>query len=460
MILLKKGEYLDSMNCFIKGLELAPDDVEMKKLYMKTSELCQNGPKLGGFNKRVMGILMEVQSRSWDILTWYIENYKQITFIPYSEYSEKFIEQFEKYEFKKSVESAVQTKYSDYKINTNLKKFLSSKDDNYEAIYKDSINENGEMTVYDYVLKSDSLISYSYFLTLVKLAYPDVSDWNLVLTFSYPENQRDVSGIPNNPIYGAFVSKEEKLIIDIYCETTNIFGGLQSFKELMKMNIEQQKNIYDKNKKDNIVNMSQVVTIYTFDKEFLYNEFLESYMAGEKLQYELKHKIKSVKPSTPKTKLKSKTKEKSLESNSSSSSSSLKLDDTNNTIDTKKEINGNKDSIKKDTSEESNKSNIKKRITKKKKEIKVEKIPLNPNENKKPDSAFMKKFKTVQKTRAYRTIENIILFFIIFIIVKYHSAIVGYIYKKTFELSNNAMKLLKNEPDDKYSKYSEYNEYY
>jgi len=65
MVLLKKGEYLDSMNCFIKGLELAPDDVEMKKLYMKTSELCQNGPKLGGFNKRVMGILMEVQSRSW-----------------------------------------------------------------------------------------------------------------------------------------------------------------------------------------------------------------------------------------------------------------------------------------------------------------------------------------------------------------------------------------------------------
>jgi len=65
MVLLKKGEYLDSMNCFIKGLELAPDDVEMKKLYMKTSELCQNGPKLGGFNKRVMGILMEVQSCLW-----------------------------------------------------------------------------------------------------------------------------------------------------------------------------------------------------------------------------------------------------------------------------------------------------------------------------------------------------------------------------------------------------------
>jgi len=127
MVLLKKGEYLDSMNCFIKGLELAPDDVEMKKLYMKTSELCQNGAKLGGFNKRVMGILMEVQSRSWNVLSWYIENYKDITFIPYDEYSKKFIEQFDKFNFKKSVENAVKTKYSDYKMDNNLKEFLSSK---------------------------------------------------------------------------------------------------------------------------------------------------------------------------------------------------------------------------------------------------------------------------------------------------------------------------------------------
>ncbi|OUM56772.1 hypothetical protein PIROE2DRAFT_65374 [Piromyces sp. E2] len=313
------------------------------------------------------------------------------------------------------------------------------------------------MTVYDYVLKSDSLISYSYFLTLVKLAYPDVSDWNLVLTFSYPENQRDVSGIPNNPIYGAFVSKEDKLIIDVYCETTNVFGGLQSFKELMKMNIEQQKDIYDKNKRDNVVNMSQVVTLYTFDREFLYNEFLESYMAGEKLQYELKHKI-----NTPKTK--SKSKSKSLES--SSSSLSLKLDD-DITTESKKEVKkqNNKDSIeqenKKDTLEESNTSNLKKRNVKKGKEVKVEEIPLKPNENKKPDNAFMKKFKVIRKTRAYRTIENIILFFIIFFFVRHYSAIVGFIYKKAFSLSREAFKLLKSESDDdKYSKYSKYENYY
>lgn len=386
MVLLKKGEYLDSMNCFIKGLELAPDDVEMKKLYMKTSELCQNGPKLGGFNKRVMGILMEVQSRSWDVLTWYIENYKKINFIPYSEYSKKFIEQFENNDFKRSVENAVKTKYSDYKINTNLKQFLSSKDGNYEAIYKKSGNANGEMTVYDYVLKSDNLISYSYFLTLVKLAYPDVSDWCLVVTFSYPENQRDVSGIPNNPIYGAFVSKEDNLIIDVYCETTNIFGGLQSFKDLMKMNIEQQKDIYDKNKKDNVVNMSKVVTLYTFDKEYLYNEFLESYMAGEKLQYELKHKIKKntpQKPASSKPKSKSKGKDKSdlPSSPSMSSISSLELDDEK---DQKK-----KDTTTKDKNEKINSKptttdqKLTQRKGKNKKEIKVEQIPLNPNENKK-----------------------------------------------------------------------------
>ena len=82
------------------------------------------------------------------------------------------------------------------------------------------------MTVYDYVLKSDNLISYSYFLTLVKLAYPDVSDWCLVVTFSYPENQRDVSGIPNNPIYGAFVSKKTN-------HSGGILGGMSDGSEII-----------------------------------------------------------------------------------------------------------------------------------------------------------------------------------------------------------------------------------
>jgi tetratricopeptide (TPR) repeat protein len=435
MVLLKKGEYLDSMNCFIKGLELAPDDVEMKKLYMKTSELCQNGPKAGGFNKRVMGILMEVQSRSWDVLTWYIENFKSITFIPYNEYKDKFIEQFDKIDFKKSVENAVKTKYSDYKMNTNLKEFLSSKDDNYEAIYKKEHSENKEMTVYDYVLKSDTLISFSYFLTLVKLAYPDINDWNLVITFSYPENPRDVSGIPNNPIYGAFISKEEKLIIDVYSETTNIFGGLQSFKDLMRMNIEQQKNIYEQSKKDNVVNMSQVVTLYTFDKEYLYNEFLESYMEGEKIQYELKHKINS-------NKLKSKPKQNQKSSSkttlsNSSSSSSIDLDKEMTSLD-----DNNKD--KNDVGQNNNQSDnkLKKRNVKKRKEIKVEPIPLNPNKNKKPDSEFKRKFKAIQKTRAYRVIENSLLFFIIFFIVRNYSALLSFIYGNTFKLVRDAFKTL------------------
>lgn len=292
------------------------------------------------------------------------------------------------------------------------------------------------MTVSDYVLKSDTLISFSYFLTLVKLAYPDVSDWSLVLTFSYPENPRDVSGIPNNPIYGAFISKEEKLIIDVYCETTNIFGGLQSFKDLMRMNIEQQKNIYDQNKKDNIVNMSQVVTLYTFDKEYLYNEFLESYMEGEKIQYELKHKINIPKP---KPKPKPKSKSKSSLSNSSSSSSldlekEMILSDNSNN-------NKNKEGEKNSENESSNK--LTKRNIKKKKEIKVEPIPLNPNLNKKPDSALKQKIKAIQKTRTYRIIENSILFFIIFFLVRNYSAVLSFIYGKTFKLVGDALKMLK-----------------
>lgn len=66
MVLLKKAQYMEAADCFIKGLQLTPDDVEMKRLYMKTSALCDEiGSKLGGFNKKVMGILMQVQANSW-----------------------------------------------------------------------------------------------------------------------------------------------------------------------------------------------------------------------------------------------------------------------------------------------------------------------------------------------------------------------------------------------------------
>jgi len=320
------------------------------------------------------------------------------------------------------------------------------------------------MTVYDYVLKSDNLISYSYFLTLVKLAYPDVSDWCLVLTFSYPENQRDVSGIPNNPIYGAFVSKEDNLIIDVYCETTNIFGGLQSFKDLMKMNIEQQKSIYDKSKKDNIVNMSQVVTLYTFDKEYLYNEFLESYMAGEKLQYELKHKIKNTpkKSTSSKPKSKGKTKTDLPSSPSMSSISSLELDDEEKDQEETKETTTAKNKSKKSVNskpEVSDQKLTQRKGRKKGKDIEVEQVPLNPDENKKPDSAFMKKCKEIQKTRTYRTIENIFLFFIIFICVKYYSVIISFIYSKSLSIAHGAIKLLKEDDYSRNSYESSYEKY-
>ncbi|ORX63558.1 hypothetical protein BCR32DRAFT_139016 [Anaeromyces robustus] len=294
------------------------------------------------------------------------------------------------------------------------------------------------MTVYDYVLKADSLISFSYFLTLVKLAYPDVSDWNLVVTFSYPESPRDVSGIPNNPIYGTFISKEEKLIIDVYCETTNLFGGLQSFKDLMKMNIEQQKGIYDRNKKDTFDNMSQVVTLYTFDKEYLYNEFLESYMAGEKLQYELKHKINTKDKTKSKSKAKPKSKSNDISRLPDSSTSSLELDKEDIIdISSKSKVDENKNN------QESNKSKLTKRNIKKRKEIKVEQIPLNPYENKKPDNIIVQKYKELSQKRYYRIIENTILFFIILAGVKYYSKILSFIYGKAFSLAGDALKLLR-----------------
>lgn len=75
---------------------------------------------------------------------------------------------------------------------------------------------------------------------------------------------------------------------------------------------------------------------------------------------------------------------------------------------------------------------------------------------KKPDSAFMKKFRTIQKTRTYRTIENVILFFIIFMCVKYYSIIYGFIYSKTLSISRGALNLFKDNNNDNANIYEKY----
>jgi len=66
-----------------------------------------------------------------------------------------------------------------------------------------------------YVLPSEMLISLYYLLILMRNVYSE-TDWSIIFSMYYPPNPK--SGPVRDeplPIYGAIVSKDAKLIIDI-----------------------------------------------------------------------------------------------------------------------------------------------------------------------------------------------------------------------------------------------------
>lgn len=188
--------------------------------------------------------------------------------------------------------------------------------------------------------------------------------------------------------------------------------------------LEKQKKLYDRSKKESLEGMGdgQSITLYTFDQEILYNEFLESYNAGERLQYELKHGLKNNKLNSTKKTSTSTSSATSSSSSSSNTNKSKKDIKSNNT--SPNEINKNNKKESSTLKQRSNASSSSASSSSKKSEkIEKKKVKDWKKEENKKENAVVHKLKSITKTRTFQAIENSILFIIIFICVRYYSSI-------------------------------------
>ncbi len=73
-IKMQKYTVQSAVHAIQKGLQVDPENADLKKLYAQASKLAEksNGPSNKEFNKNLMGIMSELQYRSWVTISDYL----------------------------------------------------------------------------------------------------------------------------------------------------------------------------------------------------------------------------------------------------------------------------------------------------------------------------------------------------------------------------------------------------
>jgi len=227
LILMKKKEYYKAMESFNDCLLTAPNDAEIKKMYSEVADLCTKyGPSEAGYPKEIIKGLEELQKGSWDPVQWVKDNKSDIRYFALEKWDRECVSKLLNPEFQQAVCDGMQTKYPDFRKGMLPRGFIPKRNSR--------VNYDME-SLPTYVLPTEVLISLYYLLILMRNVYTEM-DWSIVFSMYYPPNPptgpvRD----PPLPIYGAIVSQDAKLIIDImkYMEGEN--NARRTFDDMIQL---------------------------------------------------------------------------------------------------------------------------------------------------------------------------------------------------------------------------------
>jgi len=231
LILMKKKEYYKSLEAFNECLLTAPNDSEIKKMYGEVAKLCtQYGLNEEGYPKEIMKGIEELQKDSWDPVEWVKEKKSEIRYFGIEKWDRECAYHLLDDDFIQAVYDGMQTKYPDFRKFMLPRGFLK----------ENRIKQYDTETLPTYVLPSEMLISLYHLLILMRDTYDEL-EWSIVLSMYYPPNpQNGPVRDPPIPIYGAIVSKEGRLVIDImkYLEGEN--NARRDFDSMINLFIEEE----------------------------------------------------------------------------------------------------------------------------------------------------------------------------------------------------------------------------
>jgi len=262
LILMKKKEYYKAMEAFNECLVTAPNDTEIKNMYTEVAKSCQQyGLNEEGYPKNILEGLEKLQKNSWDPIEWVKEKKSEIRYFGLEKWDRECTRHLLDPDFQKAVCDGMQTKYPDFRKGMLPRGFIP---DELNRVQYDM------ESLPTYVIPSEMLISLYYLFVLMRNVYTEM-DWSVIFSMYYPPNPpsgpvRD----PPLPIYGAIVSKDAKLVIDIMKYMEGETNARRNFDDMIKLFTDEDVE-------------SRKLKCIAVDEPEQFLEFVENYNKDKKL---------------------------------------------------------------------------------------------------------------------------------------------------------------------------------
>ncbi|KAJ3296008.1 hypothetical protein HK104_002089 [Borealophlyctis nickersoniae] len=258
MVAMKQQRFRDAAAAFQSGLEYDPDDADLKKCYMEAARRAEKtSGRGGGFDKRLMGMMMELRHNSWDVPEWFSKNRRSVNYWSLDDQTLDIGPHLGLHAVQRITEKSMRVVYPSFKqgmvpvdAESSLKDFLVDK-------------EVPPDTAASYILPSIPLITLAIFRTLFTQSMPS-TEWSMVWTFHANPGTFTSSSlyqyIAQHRTYCALVSRDRKTVVDflsIWAAIVDGDKGKRWFEEVV-VDAEKDKAVW-----------------YTGDDEAKFLEFLE-----------------------------------------------------------------------------------------------------------------------------------------------------------------------------------------
>ncbi|TPX65385.1 hypothetical protein SpCBS45565_g05211 [Spizellomyces sp. 'palustris'] len=225
-VAIKQRRFTDAISAFQEGLRHHPDDPDLRRSYMEAARMAErNATTQGGFEKRVMGMMMEIQHSSWKVKEWFSQCHAGIKWWNQQSWDKDCAQHLKNEDLQRLVIQVLGFLGSDM----TLEQGAAPADSDPELKAKAPPH-----SLASYVLPSSPLLSLVIIHRIFTLAYP-VEDWSMVWTFQADPKPFAKSSlfpfISSHHSYAVLVSRDEKIVVDFLAIWARQAGGDATFEK-------------------------------------------------------------------------------------------------------------------------------------------------------------------------------------------------------------------------------------
>ncbi|KAJ3321100.1 Stress-induced-phosphoprotein 1 [Blyttiomyces sp. JEL0837] len=207
---MKRGHFAEAAAAFQNGLKQDSEDETLKKLYMEAAKLAEKkeakSTSPAGFDKRFIGILMDLRHKSWDLRTMFFNNKKRIEVWRLESWATEIEPIITQQPMQRKIEKVMKLVYPSFRAG------MSPVGAN-PFFHPDATQHSWKC----YVMAAEPILTALLFLHIFSQSHPK-HQWSVVWTHQAPADLFKRSTlfpyITKHRTFAALVSKSKNVIID------------------------------------------------------------------------------------------------------------------------------------------------------------------------------------------------------------------------------------------------------